>query len=213
MKNLIIVSDSAFGLDAKKIVLSSHEFRGGNHNCGIYEIKGFIGTAAVDESLQRLLTPYLGSFDDYCPIENDYFVMAIVNPIKKKEAVKALKEKGARFETLRAPWVMAHLDFAFPEGCIIAAQSIMDSAKIGKFATLFHSMIGFDAEVGDYSSVMAYANITSSHLGECVYIKDNSVLLCPKVCEGATVEANSVVVKTVKAGSTVSGNPARIIKK
>lgn len=213
MKNLVIVCDSAFGLDVKKIALLSSKFWKEHYDCDIYTIKGFIGADTVGKPLQDLLIPYMGPIDEYSPVQNDYFVMAIVDPVKKKETVKRLKAKGAIFETLWAPWVMAHLDSTFPEGCIIAAQSVMDSARIGKFVTLFHSMVGFDADVGDYSSVMAYANITSAHIGECVYIKDNSVILCHEVCDEAVIEPNSVVVKTVKKKSTVSGNPARKIKK
>ena len=213
IKNLVFACDSAFGLDAKKIALMEHDFWKKNYNCEIYAIKGFIGTEAVDEELQGLLSPYLGPIEAYCPEKDDYIVMAVLDPVRKKAAVEELRAKGALFETIWAPWVMAHLDFSFPEGCIIAAQSVMDSAKIGKFVTLFYSMVGFDAVVDDYSSVMAYANITSSHIGKCVHIKNNSVVLDSEVGDGAIVEPNSVVVRNVKSGSIVAGNPARRIKK
>ena len=160
----------------------------------------------------NMLSPYLGSIDEWQPSEDEIYALGIREPHHKKQAVEMLKAKGAKFETLWAPWVMAHLDFQFPEGCIIAAQSIMDSARIGNFVTLFNSMIGFDAIVEDYSSIMSYSNITTAHIGKRVYIEDNAVVIGKTINDDAVVKANSVVGKEVKAGTTVSGNPARKIK-
>ena len=213
MKSIIIICESTFGLDVKKIVLSINDYRKKRSLNPAYNIKGFIGTDDLDKDTRKLLSPYVGSIGNYEPTENDYFLMGIVNPCHKKMAAEKLKEKGAVFESIRAPWTLAHHDFELPEGCIFAAQSVMDSANIGKFTTLFHSIIGFDAEVGDYSSIMAFANITSSHVGKCVYIGDNSAVLGDAVGDKTVVLPNSVVVKRVKEGSTVSGIPAKKIKR
>ncbi len=210
MKNLIIVADGSFGLDIKKIILAINESLNKKGQTDPYKIKGFLVTEE-NEGTQNL-QPLLGTIEDWHPAENEYIVMGILNPQKKEQAVRQLKDKGARFETIRAPWVMAHLDMQFPEGCVIAAQSIMDSARIGKFVTLFHSMVGFDAVVEDYASVMAYANITTAHIGEGAFIGDNTVVIGKTIHENAVVMPNSVVVKDVKAGTTVAGNPARRVK-
>ena len=212
MKDIIIVCDSSFGLDVKRIILAINDYWK-MHNWGIpYRIKGFIGRDDISNDLKQSLSPYLGNEENWNPTANEVFAMGIVDPHRKKETVIKMKEKGAMFETLWAPWVMAHLDFEFPEGCIIAAQSIMDSARIGRFVTLFHSMVGFDAVVEDFSSIMAYANITTAHIGECAYIGNNAVVIGNPVGSDATVCDNSVVVKEVKAGTIVSGNPARRVK-
>ncbi len=210
MKELIIVADDSFGLDIKKIILSINEYWEAQKWGIPYHIKGYI--LPRNSELCHSLHPVLGCIEDWIPGEQEYYVMGIVNPQRKQKAVIRLKDKGAVFETLWAPWVMAHLDMKFPEGCIIAAQSIMDSARIGKFVTLFHSMVAFDAVVEDYASVMAYANITTAHIGEGAFIGDNSVVIGKTIQENAVVMPNSVVVKDVKAGTTVIGNPARRIK-
>ena len=212
MKNVIIICNDSFGLDIKRIVLAINDYWK-QQGWGVpYKIKGYIGDEQIPDNLKKQLFPYLGNVDQWIPDENEYYAMGIVDPHKKKEAVEKLKAKGARFETLWAPWGMAHLDFPFPEGCIVAAQSVMDSAKIGKFVTLFHSMVGFDAVVDDYSSIMAYANITTAHIGECVYFGDNAVVIGKTVNNHSVVLPNSVVIKEVKEGTTVAGNPARRVK-
>ena len=209
MKELIIIADDSFGLDIKKIILSINEYWQGQNWGTPYHLKGYI---TPQDSQAGIGSPVLGHIEDWVPDEEAYLVMGIVNPQRKKQAVTLLKDRGAVFETLWAPWTMAHLDMKFPEGCIIAAQSIMDSARIGKFVTLFHSMVAFDAVVGDYASVMAYANITTAHIGEGALIGDNSVVIGKTIQENAVVMPNSVVVKDVKAGTTVMGNPARRVK-
>ena len=210
MKELIIVAENAFGLDIIKLIWAINEYWEGQKWGVPYHIRGFIVPKVCQ--LDWCSHPVIGFIEDWIPTERECLVMGIVNPQRKKQAVTMLKDRGAVFETLWAPWVMAHLDLQFPEGCIIAAQSIMDSAQIGKFVTLFHSMVGFDAVVEDYASVMAFANITTAHVEEQAYIGDNSVVIGKTVHENAVVTANSVVVKDVKAGTTVMGNPARRVK-
>ncbi len=212
MKDIVIVCEDSFGLDVKMIILKINAYWEEQKWGTPYRIKDFLKFRPMDEDLTRLMTPDLGYMEDWDPMPEERFAMGIVNPQHKKQAAGLMKEKGAVFETLWAPWVIASLDFQFPEGCIIAAQSVMDSAKIGRFATLFHSMIGFDAIVGDYSSIMAFANITTSHIGECAFIGNNSVVINKDIGEEATVMPNSVVVKKVKAGMTAFGNPARKVK-
>ena len=209
MRNLIIVCEDSFGLDVKEIVRSINQYWKESHWGTPYKIIGYLGPVHIQNMDVNKQFPYLGSIEKWQPSKDELYAMGIRDPLHKKQAVETLKEKGARFETLWAPWVMAHLDFQFPEGCIIAAQSIMDSAKIGNFVTLYHCMVGFDAVVEDYSSVMAYANITTAHVGKYAQISNNAVIIGKTINNDAVVMPNSVVVKDVKAGITVAGNPAR----
>ena len=212
MKDIIIVCDDSFGLDVKGMVLAINKYHYENDGLIPYNLKGFVGSENMSDKIKRMFSPYLGDYEKWIPSNKEVYAMGIVNPFRKKNAVEKLEVQGAIFETLRAPWVLAHLDFEFPEGCIIAAQSVMDSAKIGRFVTLYHSMVGFDAVVDDYASVMAFSNITTAHIGEQAYIDNNVVIIGKTVNAMAIVKPNSVVVKEVKEGITVSGNPARKVK-
>ena len=213
MRDLIIVCEDFFGLDVKNIAMSMNDYGRSAGMGDFYHIKGFIVPKDARKDVQERLQPILGTIEDWNLVEDVCFAMGIVQPQNKQSAVEHLKSKGARFVTLWAPWVMAHLDMKFPEGCIIAAQSIMDSAKIGKFVTLFYSMVGFDANVEAFSSVMAFSNITTSHVGERAFIGDNTVVIGSSIGDDAVVMPGSVVVKNVKPGQTVFGNPAKRIKK
>ncbi len=212
MKKIIIISNDSFGLDIKRIIFAI------NANCvklGVaepYSLQGFIVESNTEECVRRELSPCLGEIDQWIPKEGEVFAIGIVEPHIKKEVVEKMKAKGAVFETLRAPWVLAHKDFQFPEGSIIAAQSVMDSARIGKYVILFHAMIGFDALVEEYSSIMAYANITTAHIGKRVLFYDNAVVISKTINDDAIVYPNSVVIKEVKEGTVVAGNPAKRIK-
>lgn len=213
MNDLIIVCEDSFGLDVKQIVLAINARYNVNNKVPLFKIKGFIVPKAKSDELNKMLDPYLGTIEAWRPGQSEIYAMGIVDPGRKERYAELLKNRGAEFAVLRAPWALAHLDMEFSEGCIIAAHSIMDSAQIGRFATLHNSMIGFDASVGDYSSVMAFSNITTANIKDGVYIGPNSAIMSGvTVHEGARVLPGSVVVRDVKPGQTVSGIPARRVK-
>ena len=143
------------------------------------------------------------------PSDNERFAMAIVHPEQKKHYVEILKNKGAAFLTLQAPWVFTSSSIKCGEGCIIAAYSIKRFARISSFVTIYQSMLA-DTIIGSYSSVMAYANTTNATIGELAYIGNNAaIMLDLNIGDGAYVCDNSIVVKDVKPGMIVSGIPAR----
>ena len=69
------------------------------------------------------------------------------------------------------------------------------------------------ASVGDYSSIMAFANVTTAKIGEGVYIAPNAAVMEHiTVDSGACIYPNSIVVKSVKKDMHVMGVPARKVK-
>ena len=208
MEDLVIVCEDSFGLDVMLIAQRMNEFWVSEYQYQPFAIKGYI----VPEhcTYRTEIMPFLGTIETKKREKNEVYAMGIVNPSHKAVYVRILKSIGARFALLWAPWVLAPLTMKFGEGCIIAAHSIKETAKIGNFVTLFHSMLDDGAIVGDYSSVMAYTNLTTSELEEEVYIGPNcAVMEKVKVGVGSCVTPNSVVVRNVKKWTTVQGVPAK----
>ena len=208
MKDLIIVCEDMFGMDVRMIVETYNRF-----NEPLYRFKGFIGPEDMPMEYRERLTPFLGTVEQWQPDPDECYAMGIVEPARKEKYVVSMKENGARFVTVRAPWGSIPDDMQFGEGCIIAAYSILTSAQIGNFVTLFDSMVGYDAVVGDYASIMGYSNITTAHIEEGAYIGANCAVMSHKtVGRRAKIMAGSIVVNNVKPGTAVAGVPARRIK-
>ncbi len=213
MKKLIIICDSNFALDVKLIVDSIQEYWQEQNWKLPYTFHGYVCADYAKLKLNDKVLPILGTAEEWSPQQDETFAMAIVDPTKKKYYVELLKEKGAHFEVLWAPWVLAPLTMKFEEGCIIAAHSIKEGAKIGPFVTMFHCMLGA-ATIGEYSSIMAFSNITTATLGSQIYVAPNSfVFERINISNNTTIGANSVVVKDIKASGYVSGIPARRVRK
>ena len=212
-KKLLIICEDLFALDIKMIVDSIEKYWKEMNWILPYHFYGYVCTQQSETKLSRILSPIVGTAETFYPKPNETFAMGIVNPQNKKKYAEIFKERGASFETLWAPWVLAPLSMSFGEGSIIAADSIIKSATIKSFVTLYHSMIGYRSVIDDYASVMGYANTTSAHIGEGAYIGANSAIMEDLyVGENAYVSPGSMVVRNVKSEIKVMGLPARRIK-
>lgn len=212
MRELIIVCEDSFGLDVRMIAEAMNEWFEQNYGSIRYRLLGYVVPAGTSIKQNPDSLPVLGTIEEWHPGTEERYAMGIVDPLRKELAVMALKNKGAVFETLWAPWVLAPLTMKFGEGSIIAAHSIKVSTEIGPFVTLYKSMTD-GARVEAYTSVMGFSNTTTAILEKGVYIGSNAVVLDGVVVgAGAYVEPNSVVVKNVKPGARVSGIPAKKVK-
>lgn len=212
MKDLIIICDDSFGMDVRMIAGQMNDYAIAHYDGARFRIKGYLCPKGTALKQNNDPLPILGTPDEWMPSENERFAMGIVDPLRKKAVVEQMKAKEAKFALLWAPWVLAPITMQFGEGSIIAAQSIKVNARIKPFVTLFHCMVA-NAEIGEYSSVMAFANTTNSPIGRLSYIGNNAAtMLDVEIGEGSYVCDNSIVVKSVKPGTTVMGIPARRIK-
>ena len=94
-------------------------------------------------------------------------------------------------------------------GCFICPYCICEGGKIGNFVTIMGSMIGGEAEIGDYSTTLGFSNIANGKLGKRVYVGSQAVILDVNVGDDATVCVGSIVIRKVKPGTKVFGNPAK----
>lgn len=212
MKEIIIVCNNAFGMAVRDIVNAVNQTALQRGQEEFYRIKGYLCPLHCDMVRRTDGLPILGDLECWQPRDNERCVMGIVDPVEKKRAVLILKERGCRFETLVAPWTMAPSDMRYGEGAVVAAYSMQLGASVAPFSTLYYSMVTH-TQVGAYSSIMAFANTTNAIIEPEVLIEANAAVMLDKVIgEGATVKANSIVVRSVKPHTIVAGNPARRVK-
>ena len=199
MKDLIIVCAGGFGREVYYLA----------KQIGKWNIKGFI-----DDNLHALdginiALPIIGSIDGWQSGENEVFALGVSNPQTKEAIVKKMKAKGARFESLIAPYARVNETAVLGEGCIVTG-TVGDCVAIGNFVNIMGSMIGQDSIIEDYSTTTGYTNIASAHLGKRVFVGSHAVVLNGrKVGDDAFICAGSIVFNNVKPGVKVMGNPAK----
>jgi sugar O-acyltransferase (sialic acid O-acetyltransferase NeuD family) len=211
MKNLIIVGGGGMGRDVYSIA----------KRCYGYE-EEFIIKGYIDDNLHSMdgfegYPSVLGTIDGYAIQSDDVFVCSLGSVQTKKILCEKLKARGAKFQTLISKMAIIQQNAQFGDGTIVAETALVGSdAKIGENCLIqSFSVIGHDCELGDYVRIDTHAvcvggvkvdSLTTVHTGA---VLNHNVV----VGEGATVAANSFVIKEVKPGTTVWGNPAKFLSK
>ena len=205
MKDLIIVGAGGFGREVYYLAKAI------NAVAPRWNIKGFINDIPVDLKSVKIDLPILGTIKDWNPGGDEVFAMGISSPAGKEKVATILKSKGAKFETLIAPHAFVCPTASIGEGCVVSyPTTVGDCAKIGSFVNMHGTMVGQDAEIGDYSTTTGYANVTTAKIGKRVFIGSHAVILNGrKIGDDAFVCAGSIVFGNVKPGIKVMGNPAK----
>lgn len=209
MKYLVIIGAGGMGRTIYSNSLDSHGY--GEE----FLVKGFI-----DDNLDALKNypnypPVIATIKDYVPQENDVFVSSIGGKARRS-CMEEIIQRGGKFIEL-----------------IHKTARIFNNAKLGKGNFIgAYSVIGNDAEIGDYNMIQAYSvighdvkigswNRIDTHV-TCVggvIIEDEVNIHTSAVIShgvtvgtGANVGALSFVIRKVKSGTTVCGNPAKRIE-
>jgi len=209
MKNLIIIGARGAG---REVIDAATRCVGYGTE---WEIKGFLDDDRTTLDGFKGYPPILDSVEQYAVQENDVFVCPLGNPKYKKIYAEKIMSKGGQFINLIPPYAMPNEYVTLGTGIIIHAfTAISAGVSVGNMVTVqSHLIIGHDAEVGAYSQLSSFSFIGGySKLGECVAVNAGATII-DRITIGdyATVGAGSVVIKNIKAGTTVFGNPAREI--
>lgn len=213
MKKLILVGASGYGRDIAERVMQLPDY-GVN-----IIIKGFL--VHKKEYLHSLddysnYPPIIGMVDDYNIQEDDYFLCTLGDVNEKKKVVMPLKERGAKFYTFIHPHAYVSKDAEIGEGTIILEMATIGSgAKIGAFCLIqISSVVAHGNRVGRFSRIDCHAvSVGKAEIGEAATIHTSAVLNHGvKVGDGAIVGACSFVIRNVKPGTTVMGNPAKLVE-
>ena len=206
MKSLIIIGAGGMGRTLYSNALESIGY--GEE----FLIKGFI-----DDNLHALdgfpnYPPIIGSIKEYLPENEDVFVSSI-GGTSRRACMEEIIRRGGEFIELIHKTARICTNAQLGKGNFIGAYSVIgNDAIIGDYNMIqSYTVIGHDAKIGSWNRIDTHvtcvggiviedeANIhTSAVIGHHVRVET-----------GAHVGALSFVIRNVKAGTTVTGNPAK----
>lgn len=210
MKHLIIIGAGGMGRDvywsAKNCIGFGTEF----------DIKGFIDDDLNSQEGYEGYPPLLGTIDGYQIEDDDVFNCSIGNVHTKAIICEKLKRRGAHFYTLINKTAIVHERTTLADGCYVGEFALIGTeATIGEGCLIqAYSIIGHDCEIGDYVRIDTHSVIIGGvkiRSRACIH---TAAVVSHKVVVGedATVAACSFVIRKVKDGTTVAGNPAKLLE-
>lgn len=180
-----------------------------------YDIKGFL-----DDNPNAMVDfpgypPVLGTVDGYQIECDDVFFNSIGDIQAKKRCIQKILDRGGDFLTLIHPTAQVSPDTKIGKGCMLSSYvGVGVETTIGDFCLIqSKATIGHDVYVGDYARIDCnVVLIAGVKVGRDVCIHTSSVINHDvRLGEGCVVGAMSFVIKNVKPGQTVFGNPAKVI--
>ena len=145
-------------------------------------------------------------------------VCAVGSPHTRQRLAEKARGIGFRFATLVHPRAERSKWIEFGDGTVVCAGCILTTnITIGSHVQInLDCTIGHDAVLGDYSTLAPGVHISGwVHLGRHVYLGTGAVVLngtdeAPIVLgDGAVIGAGACVTKSIGAGLTVVGVPAK----
>ena len=206
MKNLIIIGAGGMGRTVYSNALESVGY--GKQ----FVVKGFI-----DDNLQALegfpnYPPVIDTIRDYQPQADDVFVSSI-GGASRRACMEEIIRRGGEFFSLIHQTVRLLTNVKLGKGNFIGAYTVIgNDAEIGDYNMIqSYSVIGHDARIGNYNRIDTRVTCVGEVVIEDeVNIYTSAVISHNVVVEtGSSVGAQSFVIKKVKAGTTVMGNPAK----
>ena len=208
MKHLVIIGVGGF---AREVYWHAQDSVGYGEE---WDIKGFLDgdVKLTAEEYEKLSAPLLGDVDSYVIEPDDCFICAIGSPKVKEKLVQRILARDGAFINVVHNSAIVYPTVRMGRGNILCPDvHILDHVKIGNFVTINgRSGMGHDAEVGDYSSLMGSVEIMGYvRIGRRTFW-GGGARAGPhsRVDDDATVGVASVVLRRIKAGDTVFGNPA-----
>lgn len=155
----------------------------------------------------------VGPIQGYTPLPGQVFACGIGNVAAKRKACDALLAVGARFISVVHPAAVVGPHVSLGAGAVVCPGAVLTAdITIGDMVLVnLNTTIGHDVSVGNWSTLSPLCNLTGAvQLGAGVFLGASAVIL-PRLSIGddALVGAGAVVMRDVKSGQRVFGNPAR----
>lgn len=159
--------------------------------------------------------PIISSVETYQPQENDVFICALGDPKWVRHYTRIIEEKGGKFISLISPGASIGSNTKIGDGSIIPGWTVIScDVSIGRHVNIgVFSDIGHDAVIEDCCHLGSYTFLGGGvQVKECVTIHPRVNVIPHKIIgKNAVLGAGSIVLRNVKPGSTVFGNPAKQI--
>jgi sugar O-acyltransferase (sialic acid O-acetyltransferase NeuD family) len=216
LKKIVVMGSGGFGAEAIWVLEEMNKLES---SLDCWDILGYaddnvLRKNKVDYDYETLGTPE--EIEKKHAGQELWYFCAIGNNHTRASVVKRLDELGWKAATLIHPSVIMARNIKIGEGSYIGAGSIIcPSATIGRHVLInVRVAIGHDAVLANFSQACPGAQINGCcEIRHAAMIGSNASIMPGKwIGEGATVGANSQVLRNVKNGATVNGVPSLIIK-
>lgn len=206
MKNLVIIGAGGMGRTLYSNALESVGY--GEK----FVVKGFI-----DDNLNALdgfenYPPIVDTIRDYQPQEGDVFVSSI-GGAARRPCMEEIIRRGGEFLQLVHNTARIYTGAKMGKGNFIGAYTVIgNDATVGDYNMIqSYTIIGHDVKMGNWNRIDTHVTCVGGVVIEDeVNIHTSAVISHKVVVEtGAHVGALSFVIRKVKAGTTVMGNPAK----
>jgi sugar O-acyltransferase (sialic acid O-acetyltransferase NeuD family) len=179
-----------------------------------WEIAGFLHSYQPGQSpLEGYPSDYeiVGDWETFPLTKDDYCVIGVADCSWREKIYDALKDK-VTFLTYIHPTAVVCKFAIIGEAVFIAPFcTLSTNTKLGNGVMMNSaSRIGHDTVIGNFSSLMSDVDVGGwCTIGEKVFMGTKATLIPhKKIANNAIVGAGAVVIRNVKEGVTVFGNPA-----
>ena len=207
MKRLIIIGAGNIGKIVCEYAKLMKEYK------TKWDIAGYLEFADKEVMPDEAYPAIIGTIEDYQPQADDVFICSYASVEEREKSITIMESKGAQFVNIIHPTANILSTNKLGVGNFIGAFTTLSvNSTIGNHCVIQdHCNIGHDSIIGDYSHLYV-GNIVCgiNTLGKSATVFTGSVIYPKlKVGDGASIGAGSVVMRSVKPGTTVMGNPAK----
>lgn len=177
-----------------------------------YDIRGFIddNTSALDNFSNY--PPILAPIQGYLPQKDEVFICSI-GGMARKTCMEEIIAKGGQFLTMIHSTARIGTNVQIGEGTIVGAYTTIGAdAKVGKYNLIqSYTVIGHDSQIGNWNRIDTHVTL----VGGTIVENETDIHTSAMISHNVTIEnrsrvaACSFVIRRVKEGTTVLGNPAK----
>ena len=205
-KDIVIISAGKFAREVYSFV--KHGIAAGQN----WRIKGFLDSRSRRLEGFNYPVPILSTVEAYTPGENDRFLCAIGTPPERRQYTEMILRKGGRFATLIHPTAVLGENVTLGQGVIISPHAVLtadivlgDSVFVGPLSCCSH-----DNRFGDWCHITGHCSFGGNVTVEegCFFGIRSVVVPGVHIGKDAFIGVGSVVLRRIRAGAKVFGNPA-----